>query len=246
MIFAGNWKLNLGPKQSAELIQQLKESLSEEKLATCFFFPQNLSLAAAMQAKGNSALQIGSQNIYSQRSGAFTGENSLEAVEEIGASLCLIGHSERRNVFGETDNDLNDKMLLCKDSKVVPMLCIGEKLEERESGETNKVLEKQLKFALNDIPEDMKFYLAYEPVWAIGTGKVASPEMAEEAHAFVRSWLTENYSSDKAASTAILYGGSVKAENAGDLSKMPNIDGFLIGGASLKLESFVGIIENSN
>lgn len=245
MIFAGNWKLNLGPKEVKLLLNELKSKLSNEEMKSCFFFPQNLSLSAALETREESSFLLGSQNIHSKSEGAFTGENSIKVLEEVGAELALVGHSERRNIFGETDSDLNEKMLACVDSKIIPMLCIGEKLEERESSKTNSVLDRQLSIALAGFPTDKQLYIAYEPVWAIGTGKVASPEMAEDAHAYIRKWLEENFSKDKSDSTMLLYGGSVKAENAGDLSKMPNIDGFLIGGASLKAESFVGIIKNS-
>jgi triosephosphate isomerase len=246
MIFAGNWKLNMGPKESTLFIEKLREELPENKHSQCFFFPQNLSLPASLVAATDSQIKIGVQNIYKENSGAFTGENSLSAAEELGADLCLIGHSERRSLFFESDELLNQKMHLLAESKILPLLCIGEKLEERESGKTNEVLAEQLNIALKNFPESKELYLAYEPVWAIGTGKVASPEMAEDAHQFIREHMASLYSKEKADSTKILYGGSVKAENASDLSKKPNIDGFLIGGASLKLDSYMGIIQASS
>lgn len=246
MIFAGNWKLNMGPKESTLFIEKLREELEEKKHALCFFFPQNLSLPASLNAATDSQIKIGVQNIYKENSGAFTGENSLAAAEELDVDLCLIGHSERRSIFHETDALLNQKMLLVAESKITPMLCIGESLEEREAGKTNDVLAEQLDIALKNFPEGKELHLAYEPVWAIGTGKVASPEMAEEAHLFIRDHISKIFSKDKAEATKILYGGSVKPENASELSKKPNIDGFLIGGASLKLESYMGIIEASS
>lgn len=246
MIFAGNWKLNLGPKAAEDFFNEFKKAeISEEIQKQCYFFPQNLSLSAAMNAANGLSVNLGSQNIASEKSGAFTGENSLEVLEELNLPYCLIGHSERRSLFKEDLNDIRAKMNLLNSSKVSAILCIGESLEERESGRTNEVLKEQLETALLEVPESKEFILAYEPVWAIGTGKVASPEMAEEAHLFVRNFLKEKYSEEKSKSTAILYGGSVKPESSKGLSQMPNIDGFLIGGASLKVDSFKGIIDNS-
>ena len=236
----------MGPKESTLFIEKLREDLEEKKHAQCFFFPQNLSLPASLNAATDSQIKIGVQNIYKENSGAFTGENSLAAAEELDVDLCLIGHSERRSIFHETDSLLNQKMLLVAESKITPMLCIGESLVEREAGKTNDVLAEQLDIALKNFPEGKDLYLAYEPVWAIGTGKVASPEMAEEAQLFIRDHISKSFSKDKAEATKILYGGSVKPENASELSKKPNIDGFLIGGASLKLESYMGIIEASS
>ena len=157
----------------------------------------------------------------------------------------MIGHSERRSLFAETDSILNKKMLACKGTKIRPMLCIGESLEQRKNAETNQTLKKQLDCALEGVLEEQAFHIAYEPIWAIGTGEVASPEMAEDAHQFIRSYLAQRYSKEKSQNTAILYGGSVKPENASELAQKDNIDGFLIGGASLKVDSFIEIISNS-
>jgi len=245
MIFAANWKLNLGPKASKDLLETLKQKIPQDKQSRCFFFPQNLSLSSALQASKGSGFKLGVQNIYSKTSGAFTGENSLESAEELGLNLALIGHSERRSLFKETNEDLNQKMLLIQNSKIQPMLCFGEKLDERESGKTKAVLKEQLHKALKDYDFSKPLYLAYEPVWAIGTGKVASPEMAGEAHAYSREVLRELAGPEVSKSTPILYGGSVKAESAEELSLEEEIDGFLIGGASLKAESFLKVIEAS-
>ena len=246
MIFAGNWKLNMGPKAVQNFFKEFKEAnINEETQKQCYFFPQNLSLSSAIAAAEGLNVNLGSQNIAAEKSGAFTGENSLEVLEELKLAYCLIGHSERRSLFKEDLNHIRAKMNLLNSSAVSAILCIGESLEEREAGKTNEVLKEQLETALLEVPETKDFILAYEPVWAIGTGKVASPEMAEEAHLFVRNFLKEKYSEEKAKNTAILYGGSVKPESSKGLSQMPNIDGFLIGGASLKVDSFKGIIDNS-
>lgn len=245
MIFAANWKLNLGPKEVHAFFTDWRAlGLSEDLSKSCIFFPQNLSMAAALQGSEKLGVALGAQNICYERQGAFTGENSLAVAEELGLAYVLIGHSERRSLFAETDALLQKKMQLCLSSSLKPLLCIGETLEQREAGQTEAVVEQQLQTALHEIPETKDFLLAYEPVWAIGTGKVASPEMAEAVHAFVREWLTRKYSVAKSRQTSLLYGGSVKADNAAKLAKQPNIDGFLVGGASLRAQSFFDIISN--
>jgi len=184
---------------------------------------------------------VAAQNCYKAEKGAFTGDISPAMIKDIGCQWVILGHSERRNVFGESDQLIGEKVKHALESgmKVIP--CIGEKLEEREAGKTNDVVFHQMKFIKDNIQDWSNVVLAYEPVWAIGTGKVATPEQAQEVHAALRKWLTDNVSAAVANSTRILYGGSVSAGNCKELAKKPDIDGFLVGGASLKPD-FIQII----
>ena len=190
-------------------------------------------------------LKFGFQNIYHKESGAFTGENSVLAAKDLGLSHILIGHSERRQYFNESNENCRSKIELCSQHKLIPMYCIGETEEERNLGTTQSTVGKQL---LEGLPTEIKgpIILAYEPVWAIGTGNVASPEDAQKVHSFIRNLLLDSYGKEIAEKTQILYGGSVKGKNAGDLFGQTDIDGGLVGGASLKADSFYEIIEKSN
>jgi triosephosphate isomerase len=243
MICAGNWKLHKTPQESLQFLSELKSAVSAAELKDfAIFLP-----ALCMHTVAESGLEVpyGPQNVFWQASGAFTGENSADVAKAIGASLALIGHSERRALFGETPEQTAMKIQRCHEAGLTPVLCLGETLEQREQGATNQVIAKQLSVATQGLDANQPLWLAYEPVWAIGTGKVATPEQAEQAHAHLRQVLTEKLGADKAARTPILYGGSVKPENSKELSAQMNINGFLIGGASLKVESFVGIYRNS-
>ena len=235
-IVAGNWKLHKGPKETKEFAFQLRELAKNHKV-TMVIFPQALSLPAAIEAFKSSSIQIGGQNAYADTSGAFTGENSMEVLKELGATHVLIGHSERRKIFGETDELLAKKMRKALELRLTPILCVGETLEERKAARTESVLATQLDEGLKSIEKNAPFWLAYEPVWAIGTGQVATPEQAKEAHAFIRQHLGSQ------CQAPILYGGSVKPDNAKQLGEQPNIDGFLVGGASLEAQSFYGIAQ---
>ncbi|MEO0334939.1 MAG: triose-phosphate isomerase [Pseudomonadota bacterium] len=243
MICAGNWKLNKNPEESLHFLSQLKESLSPEELKDFAVFMPALSLYTVAQS--GVEIPYGPQNVFWQSEGAFTGENSADVAKGMGASLSLVGHSERRQIFGETSEQTAMKVQRSHEAGLLPVLCLGETLEQRESGQTKAVITEQLKKGTEGLDKSQPLWLAYEPVWAIGTGKVATPDQAEEAHAHLRSIMTELFGSDKANATPILYGGSVKPDNSGELSKQSNIDGFLIGGASLKVESFVQIYRNS-
>lgn len=182
--------------------------------------------------------------MYHQGNGAFTGELSAAMLQDVGCHYVILGHSERRALMDETDQDVNRKVLAALEAGLVPIVCVGESLEQRESGQTSEVVGRQFERSLADLDEQQitRLVIAYEPVWAIGTGKVATPEQAEEIHADLRKMLEKRYNPDVAGKVQILYGGSVKPDNASDLLAQPNVDGALVGGASLKADSFSGII----
>jgi triosephosphate isomerase len=237
-IFAANWKLFKSPSETREFFKSfLGQDLKTD--SEVVFFPSAISLEAAATSVAGSSIQWGAQNCYSQASGAFTGENSVQVVKDLGGRYVLVGHSERRQIFKETDDLIATKLQFVQQSGLTPMLCIGETLQERESGQTQKVLETQLKKNLATADSNKALVVAYEPVWAIGTGKVATPEQVAETHQQVYSIL-KSLGFEK---TAILYGGSVKPDNAGGLIKIPHVDGFLVGGASLEVKSFTQIIQ---
>ncbi|GIL16473.1 MAG: triosephosphate isomerase [Oligoflexia bacterium] len=234
-IFAANWKLHKNPKETREFFQEFKALCSLRPQTKVLFFPQAICLEAALTAVSGTGISCGAQNIYFESKGAFTGENSAQNAKEMGAEWALIGHSERRSLFGEVDHGLAKKVAHAQSLGLSPMLCIGETLDQREKGETNSVLKLQLVQGLSLAEKSKPLAIAYEPVWAIGTGKVASIEQVRETHQAVRQMLTELGFS---TSTPILYGGSVKKDNAKDLIQIPNVDGFLVGGASLEPKSF--------
>jgi triosephosphate isomerase (TIM) len=238
--FAANWKMNKNPRQTRDFISQLKLAHSPHPQKKLVLFPSSFSLEAAANALDGSDVEFGAQNCYHQSHGAFTGENSPQVLKDMGGQWVLIGHSERRTLFAENDELLAKKLKFVHSLDLMPLLCIGETLEERESGQTNEVLQRQLRVALAAADKTKDLVVAYEPVWAIGTGKVASTGQVGEAHAFIFQTLA---GLGCKASTAILYGGSVKAENAGELGRIPHVDGFLIGGASLEVKSYLDIFK---
>jgi len=245
MICAGNWKLNKSPKETSAFLSELAlatQSLDQSKFIV---FPPSVSLDSAQRALVSSQINLGGQNISAQESGAFTGETSINHIKELNCNYVLIGHSERRTLYGETDEDVSAKVKLALNKGIKPMICIGETLEQREAGQTFDVLDVQLTAALKHITTSDKVAIAYEPVWAIGTGKVAGPKQVDEVHNFLRVKISKRFDQSFSSKTALLYGGSVKPESASELSKVKNVDGFLIGGASLKVESFVAIYKNS-
>jgi triosephosphate isomerase len=238
-IFAANWKLHKNPKETraffAEWNQQFKATAGSEVI----FFPPATNLEAASESVKGPSLQWGSQNCYSDVKGAFTGEISAQVVKDLGGRYILIGHSERRSVFGETDELIAKKVKLVQGlGGLVPMLCIGETLPEREAGKTLSVLKSQLEKGLSLADRQKELVIAYEPVWAIGTGKVATAEQVREAHQAVQQMVVELGFS---ASLPLLYGGSVKPDNAKELIAIPHVHGFLVGGASLEVPSFLAI-----
>ncbi len=244
-IVAGNWKMNKTLNEGIELAKELNNILSENKpncdvvIGTPF-----IHLAEVAKIVDKSIIGVSAQNCADKASGAYTGEVSASMVKSTGADYVILGHSERRAYYSETDEILKDKVNLALENDLTPIFCIGEVLEEREAEKHFDVVKSQIEKGLFHLSagEFSKIVLAYEPVWAIGTGKTASPDQAQEMHAFIRKTLAEKYGSEVADDTSILYGGSCKPSNAKELFVNPDVDGGLIGGASLKAEDFHGII----
>ena len=241
---AGNWKMNLTPSEGKAYAAKLAEAVKAAG-ADCrvMIAPSFVSLPAVSEAVKGSGITVAAQNMADHLSGAYTGEVSPEMLKDIGIETVILGHSERRQYYGETDEIINSKVLLALSLKMEVVLCVGETLEEREGGKLEEVLELGLKDVL---PAEMgAITIAYEPVWAIGTGKTATPEDADAAHLFIRRTVAALYSEDIANNLIIQYGGSVKPGNIRALMEKENIDGALVGGASLKLEDFLPIITYS-
>jgi triosephosphate isomerase (TIM) len=239
---AGNWKLNHGPEEARRFFRAFLSKL-DGVAGTVAFFPPSLSLAAAAESLGrHTEVLLGVQNVFWETSGAFTGEISAPMAKEAGASLVLVGHSERRHVFGETTEDTVRKVRAVLDAGLVAVLCVGELLEEREAGAAEDVVRGQLEAVTMMVSpgEVSRFVVAYEPVWAIGTGRTASPTDAAEMHGQIRTFLQTRFGA-AAAAIPILYGGSVKPENAGELLASPGVGGLLVGGASLDADAFASI-----
>jgi triosephosphate isomerase len=247
-VIAGNWKMNNDLKESEKLIVELKNLLQNEKpncdIIVC---PPFTSLSEASKLLKGSQIKLGAQNMYFEENGAFTGEISASMLKSIGCEYVILGHSERRHIFGESDVVINKKIKKALSAGLKPIFCIGELLEERENGTTNDVVKRQVLKGLDGISaEDMKnVIVAYEPVWAIGTGKTASPAQAQEVHEFIRDLIEIDYSLEVANDLVIQYGGSVKPDNAKELLSQKDINGALVGGACLKADSFLGIIKGA-
>ncbi|MCC6143076.1 MAG: triose-phosphate isomerase [Candidatus Hydrogenedentes bacterium] len=244
-LVAGNWKMNVLSKDGVALVNALKAEVAgidSVDIVVCPVFTVLQPVAAAAQG---SNVAVGGQNIYPKESGAYTGEISPQMLLDAGCTWTIIGHSERRQYFGESDAFLNEKLKFALGAGLKVMFCVGETLEERESGAMEAVLTRHVKEGLAGLSEaDFdRVAVAYEPVWAIGTGKTATPDQAEEAHLFIRGLLTDTFGEGVAGKVRIQYGGSVKADNAGELIAKPNVDGFLVGGASLKADGFAAIIK---
>lgn len=241
---AGNWKMNLSRAEAVKLAQALVAQADKVKNADWAVCPAFVHLDAVAAVVKGTSLGLGAQNLYFEPNGAFTGEVSGEMLVDLGCRYVVLGHSERRHVLGESDADVNKKVKSALGLGLVPIVCVGETLAEREAGRTNDVVRSQFDGSLAGLTAEQVagLVIAYEPVWAIGTGKVATPEQAEAVHADLRTLLTTRYNPAVAAQVRIQYGGSVKPDNAGQLLNQPNIDGALVGGASLKAESFLGIL----
>jgi triosephosphate isomerase len=239
---AGNWKMHKTLSQARELartmVQEIDPAGAEVMLA-----PPFTALAAIKEVIQGSPVKLGAQNLYPAPEGAFTGEISAPMLLDLGVEYVILGHSERRHVMGETDGFIRDKVLSALEGGLSPILCVGEKLEEREEGRTMEVVEGQLEKGLAGLAGDRsgRLVIAYEPVWAIGTGRTATPGIAQEVHAGIRSWLAARFNKDLASGTRILYGGSVKGDNVKALMAETDIDGALVGGASLTAEGFLPI-----
>lgn len=244
-IVAGNWKMNKNLQEGIALAKELNEILTADKpncdVVICTPF---IHLASVTPLVDANIMGVGAENCADKVSGAYTGEVSAEMVASTGAKYVILGHSERRAYYHETPEILKEKVKLALENNLTPIFCIGEVLEEREAGKQNEVVYAQLAGSLYDLSaEDFsKIVLAYEPVWAIGTGKTATAEQAQEIHAYIRSTIVEKYGKEVAENTSILYGGSCKPSNAAELFAKPDVDGGLIGGAALKADSFMGII----
>ena len=245
LFVAGNWKMNLDGRKSCDLVRDLKKQaggIEGVKMAVC---PPFVYLSSVVQVLQDSNIDVGAQNMYPEPEGAYTGEIAAPMLLDVGCRYVIVGHSERRHVMGEPDDFINQKLLKALEAGLEPILCLGEKLEQRQAGDTEDVVSGQLKAGLADVSAQQmaRVTVAYEPVWAIGTGETATPEQAEQVHAYLRGQLEELYDADVAEGTVIQYGGSVKPHNAADLMSMPNVDGALVGGASLNAETFVPIIQ---
>ena len=242
-IIAGNWKMNNDISQTTDLINGLI-SIVKSSAAEVIVCPPFTSLAAAQQLLAHSFIKLGAQDVSLHDSGAYTGEVSVSMLKSVGCSYVIVGHSERRQYHNETNEIINQKAKKVLASGLIPIICVGETLSEREKNITNQVLTTQVTGVLAGLsPSDVEHsVIAYEPVWAIGTGKTATKEQAEDAHKVIRSVITGLYSSGTSEKVVIQYGGSVKADNAKELLSQPNIDGALVGGACLKADSFASII----
>lgn len=243
ILVAGNWKMNLLQSQGVKLSQALaaKYSSCAVEVLVCPSYPYLSLVGLAIRG---SAVQLGAQNLYFAPQGAFTGEVSGDMLKDVGCGWVLVGHSERRQFFGEQDELLAKKVAAGLEQGLNVVLCVGELLSERQSNQTESVLEKQMAGLTQVSAEKMaKVVIAYEPVWAIGTGVTATTEQAQQAHAFLRGQLKSRYGEAVASATRILYGGSVKPDNALELMSQPDVDGALVGGASLKVDTFIAIIE---
>lgn len=247
LFIAGNWKMNKTASEAAKTLAELKEKLNGVNGITIAVCPAFTALDRAAGVLKGSAIALGAQDISVQTSGAYTGEVSAEMLLDLGVKYVIIGHSERRQYHGETDALVSRKAKTALNAGLLPIICVGETLQERESGKTEAVITTQVKgsFAGLTQEETLKTTIAYEPVWAIGTGKTATPEQAQDVHALVRGLIAELYGQDIAGKVIIQYGGSVKADNSAALMSKPDIDGALVGGASLKPGEFATLITNA-
>lgn len=242
-LIAGNWKMNLTRDESVSLALALCQADSSKNV-DILICPPYVYLDAVSQAVAESSISVGSQDVYFEASGAFTGEISVDMLKDVGVQFIILGHSERRHVIGESDLLINKKIRAVLSGGLTPVVCVGETLEERERGETLDVIKSQFEGSLDGLTADQmkNSVIAYEPVWAIGTGKTASPEEAQAVHADLRKLLAGRYNQGTSEHVRILYGGSVKPDNAANLMAQADIDGALVGGASLKSDSFIEII----
>ena len=249
-IVAGNWKMNKTVNEGVQLVEELKNELSKVDAndVTVVVSPPYVNLSEAVKSAEGSSVNISAQNVHQEESGAYTGEISAQMLKSVGVGYVIIGHSERREYFGENATDVAKKVDAVIAQGLTPIYCCGEVKEERESGNQNQIVGGQIESELYHLsPEDFgKVVVAYEPVWAIGTGLTASPDQAQDMHAFIREFVSKKYGQEIANETSILYGGSCKPSNAAEIFGKKDVDGGLIGGASLKAEDFVGIITAFN
>jgi len=244
-LIAGNWKMYKTSPEAVATARRLVELAADSAGVDIMIAPVFTALESVSQVVRNTRVALGAQNLYWENEGAYTGEISADMLVSAGCRYVIIGHSERRQYFGETDDTVNKKIRAAIDADLIPVFCVGETEAEREAGQTFSVLDKQVKIGLSGyFAKDLDtLVIAYEPVWAIGTGKTATKEQAQEAHAYIRSLIDRNIDPSLAQSVRILYGGSVKPDNIAQLMQMPDIDGALVGGASLDAESFSKIVK---
>lgn len=244
IFIAGNWKMNTNLEEARALSQSIVDVLgntTDVDIAVC---PPYTNLSAVNDIIKGSAIKLGAQDVYWEESGAFTGKVSCDMLKSAGVTYVIIGHSEQRTYFGETDETVNKKVKAALASGLLPIICVGETLEERKSGKMNSVIDRQVKGAFEGISSDdaLKCTIAYEPVWAIGTGETATPQQANDVHKFIRNLISQIFSEEIAQAIRIQYGGSMKPDNAKALLEQSDVDGGLIGGAALKVSSFAGIV----
>ncbi len=246
-VVAGNWKMFKTRDEAQATVREVVGLVGNIQNVDIVVCPPFTALGAVEEILTGSVVQLGAQNVHWQDEGAFTGEVSVSMLADYGCSHVIIGHSERRHYFQESDEVIQDKLEKVFSTELTPILCIGESLEAREADRVQEVIPSQLERALRELtdPQTSRIIIAYEPVWAIGTGRTATPELAEKVHFLIRSWLSDHSSVGVADQVRILYGGSVTPENAGQLIEQENIDGFLVGGASLDAQSFAKIVQQS-
>ncbi len=245
ILIAGNWKMNKTATEAAELAEAIVAQVATLSAIDVLMCPPFTSIPKVSEIVGTTNVKIGAQNVSNKASGAYTGEVSAAMLRDLHVSHVILGHSERRSYYGETDELINKKLITSLDSNLIPILCVGETLEEREAGKVEEVIRRQLVGGLANVPADKAetIVIAYEPVWAIGTGHTATPEQAQEVHAFIRGMLAEILGT-VSEKIRILYGGSMKPSNADELLEKPDIDGGLIGGASLKADDFIALVNS--
>ncbi|MBN1540599.1 triose-phosphate isomerase [candidate division KSB1 bacterium] len=244
-IIAGNWKMNKTVGEAVELARELAAKDFDSGRVQVVICPPFTDLTAVQETLQGSRIELGAQDLYWEKSGAFTGQISADMLVSAGCAYVIIGHSERRQYFSETDETVNLKLVAALQAGLNPIVCVGEMLDERQNDETESVVERQIRGAFAGLTAEQaqKAVIAYEPVWAIGTGQVATPDQAQEVHGFIRALIREIYGDAVADSMRIQYGGSMKANNASELLRQPDVDGGLIGGASLDAESFWAIVK---
>ncbi|MGB0600066.1 MAG: triose-phosphate isomerase [Rubripirellula sp.] len=244
-LIAGNWKMNTRHEDAVALGKGVAEAVGSDPAVDVAVCPPSVYLHSVADALAGTPVALGAQNMYAADDGAFTGETNAGMLTDVGCRFVILGHSERRALMGESDADVSKKLHSALAGNLIPIVCVGETLEDREAGNTEQVVETQIRGSLDGLDEIRAagIVVAYEPVWAIGTGKTATPEQAEEVHAFLRKQLADMFTEEVAAQIRIQYGGSVKPGNAKELLGQPNIDGALVGGASLKVDDFLGIIQ---
>ncbi|MFX1573112.1 MAG: triose-phosphate isomerase [Promethearchaeota archaeon] len=245
-IIGGNWKMNLGiPEDCINMLKKLIPLVEEIYTVDIVIAPPFTVLTSAYEILKDTNIRLGAQNMHFEEKGAFTGEISPTFLKKVGVEYVILGHSERRNIFNESDALINKKLKKALSNDLVPIVCIGEHLEEREGGKTHQIIKYQMNETFKDLTREqiLKVIIAYEPIWAIGTGKTATPEQAEEVHIYIRKLLSQKYDKETANLIRIQYGGSIKPTNAIELFRKENIDGGLVGGASLETDSFYQIIK---